>query len=79
MVSLGRRIADQGVPGSSPGRAPFVVALSHNYPLLSTGKTQEAVDGRPTWTDYDEAGDYFVSNVLSPRDLTTWTKLYNTL
>ena len=24
---------------------------------------------RPTWTDCDEAGDYFVPNVLSPRDL----------
>ena len=28
-----------------------------------------AVDGRPTWTDCDEAGDYVVPNVLSPRDL----------
>ena len=27
------------------------------------------MDGRPTWTDFDEAGDYFVPNVLSPRDL----------
>ena len=27
------------------------------------------MDGRPTWTDCDEAGDYFVPNVLSPRDL----------
>ena len=27
------------------------------------------MDGRPTWTDYDEAGDYVVPNVLSPRDL----------
>ena len=27
------------------------------------------MDGRPTWTDYDEAGDYAVPNVLSPRDL----------
>ena len=26
------------------------------------------MDGRPTWTDYDEAGDV-VPNVLSPRDL----------
>ena len=24
---------------------------------------------RPTWTDCDEAGDYVVPNVLSPRDL----------
>ena len=26
------------------------------------------MDGRPTWTDCDEAGDYVVPNVLSPRD-----------
>ena len=25
--------------------------------------------GRPTWTDCDEAGDYVVPYVLSPRDL----------
>ena len=25
------------------------------------------MDGRPTWTDCDEAGDYVVPNVLSPR------------
>ena len=27
------------------------------------------MDGRPTWTDCDEAGDYVVPKVLSPRDL----------
>ena len=27
------------------------------------------MDGRLTWTDCDEAGDYGVPNVLSPRDL----------
>ena len=27
------------------------------------------MDGRPTWTDCDEAGDYVVPNVLSPMDL----------
>ena len=27
------------------------------------------MDGRPIWTDCDEAGDYIVPNVLSPRDL----------
>ena len=27
------------------------------------------MDGRPTWTDCAEAGDYVVPNVLSPRDL----------
>ena len=27
------------------------------------------MDRRPTWTDCDEAGDYVVPNVFSPRDL----------
>ena len=27
------------------------------------------MDGRPTWTDCDEAGDNVVPNVLSPRDI----------
>ena len=27
------------------------------------------MDGRPIWTDCDEAGDYVVPNVSSPRDL----------
>ena len=27
------------------------------------------MDGRPTWTDCDEAEDYVVPNVLSPSDL----------
>ena len=27
------------------------------------------MDGRPTWTDCDETGDYAVPYVLSPRDL----------
>ena len=27
------------------------------------------MDGRPTWTDCDEAGNYVMPNVLSPRDL----------
>ena len=27
------------------------------------------MDGRQIWTDCDEAGDYVVPNVLSPRDL----------
>ena len=27
------------------------------------------MDGRPTWTDCDEAGDFVVPNVLSPSDL----------
>ena len=40
------------------------------------------MDGRPTWTDCHEAGDYVVPNVLSPRDIVSrpdkWTKLYHT-
>ena len=27
------------------------------------------MEGRPTWTDCDEAGEYVVPNVLSTRDL----------
>ena len=27
------------------------------------------MDGRPTWTNCNEAGDYVVPNVFSPRDL----------
>ena len=27
------------------------------------------MDGQPTWTDCDEAGNYVVTNVLSSRDL----------
>ena len=27
------------------------------------------MDGRPTWTDCDEADNYVVPNALSPRDL----------
>ena len=46
------------------------MALSKSHlPPATTGLTQEAMEGRPTWTDCDEAGDYVVSNVLSPRDL----------
>ena len=60
----------QGVPGSNPGRCTFRCGLEQvTLTLLSTGLTQEAVDGRPTWTNCDEAGDYVVPNVLSPRDL----------
>ena len=41
------------------------------------------MDGRPTWTDCDEAGDYVVPNVLSPRDLVfrpdIWTHTHYSL
>ena len=36
------------------------------YPLLSTGKTHGS---RGRTTDFDEAGDYVVPNMLSPKDL----------
>ena len=42
----------------------FTGTLRINQPT-----NQEAVDVRLTWTDCDEAGDYVVPNVLSPRDL----------
>ena len=64
---LGRRISDQAVPGSNPGRCIFPCGLEQViFTLLSTGSTQEAVDGQPTWIDCEEAGDYVVPNVLSP-------------
>ena len=57
-------------PCLNPGRCTFRCGLERvTFTLLSTGWTQEAVDGRPTWTDCDEAGDYVMPNVLSPRDL----------
>ena len=40
---------------------------SHSYPLLSTGNPGSRE--RTTRTNCDEAGDYDVPNVLSPRDL----------
>ena len=44
--------------------AHFVVALSKSHlPCLVL------VEPRKRWTDCDEAGDYVVPNVLSPRDL----------
>ena len=67
------RASDFGPRGPWFDSPPVHIALwpwaSHIYPLLSTGLTQEVVDGRQTWTDCDEAGDYVVPNVLSPRDL----------
>ena len=67
---LALRTTNQGVPGLRPGRDAVRCGLEQvSYPLLSAGKTQEAVDIRLTWTDCDEAGDYVVPNVLSPRDL----------
>ena len=67
---LGHRISDQRVHGSNPGQCTFRCGLEQvTFTLLSTGKTQDVVDGRTTWTDCDEAGDNVVPNVLSSRDL----------
>ena len=68
---LGCWIPDQGVPGSNPGRCTFRYFLEQVTftPCLVLVKPMGGVDGRLTWTDCDEAGDYVVSNVLSPRDL----------
>ena len=35
------------------------------------------MDGRPTWTGFDEAGDYAVPNVVSPRDLLYKSLVYH--
>ena len=69
---LGRRISDRGVAGSNPGRCAFRCGLEQVTftPCLVLVKPRKRwTYGRPTWTDCDEAGDYVVPNVLSPRDL----------
>ena len=56
----------------TPAGAHFVVALSKSHLpclVLVVEPRKRWTDGRPTWTDCDEAGDYVVPNVLSPRDL----------
>ena len=59
------------VPGSIPRRCTFrcgleQVTFTHCLVLV---KPRKRFDRRSTWTDCDEAGDYVVPNVLSPRDL----------
>ena len=69
---IGRRISDQGVPGSIPRRCTFRCGLEQvtfTLCLVLVKPRKRWTDGRPTWTDCDEAGDYVVPNVLSPRDL----------
>ena len=70
---IGRRISDQGVPGSIPRRCTFRCGLEQvTFTLCLV-----LVKPRKRWTDdrlgqtgqTDEAGDYVVPNVLSPRDL----------
>ena len=49
----------------TPAGAHFVVALSKSHlPCLVLVEPRKRC-----WTDCDEAGDYIVPNVLSPRDL----------
>ena len=60
------RTTDQGVSGSRPGRVAVRCGLEQ---VTFTPCNQEAVDVRLTQIDCDEAGDYVVPNVLSPRDL----------
>ena len=68
---LASRTTDQGVRGSRPDRGSvccglvqvtFTHCLVNNW--LNPGSRR-----RTTLTNCDEAGDYFVPNVLSPRDL----------
>ena len=60
---LGRRISDQGVPGSNPGRCTFRCGLEQvTFTFLITYclvlvEPRKRFDGRSTWTDCDEAGD----------------------
>ena len=55
------------MPGSRPGRV--IVHCGLEQVTFTPCLVREAVDLRLTWTDCDEAGDYVVPNVLSPRDL----------
>ena len=57
---------DQGVPGSRPGRGTVCCGLEQ----VTFTHCLVLVKSRKPWTDdSDEAGDYVVPNVLSPRDL----------
>ena len=69
---IGCRISDQGVPGSIPRRCTFRCGLEQvtfTLCLVLVKPRKRWTDDRQTWTDCDEAGDYVVPNVLSPRDL----------
>ena len=67
------RTTDQGVPGSRPGRVAVRCGLEQDTftPCLVLVKPR-----KPWTTDCDEAGDYVVSNVLSPRDKMDETVLH---
>ena len=66
---IGRRISDQGVPGSILHRCTFRCGLEQVTITLCLVLVKSGSGGRTTWTDCGEAGDYVVPNVLSPRDL----------
>ena len=78
---LASRTPDQGVPGSRLDRGTVCcgleqVTFTHCLVLI---KPRKPWTERHIRTDCDEAGDYGVPNVLSPRDLVsrpTWKKLY---
>ena len=67
---IGRRISDQGVPGSIPRMCTFHCGLEQvTFTLCLV-----LVKPRKRWTDDRlgqtvTSGDYVVPNVLSPRDL----------
>ena len=63
---LASRTMDQGVPGSRPGCGTVCCGLKQ---VTFTHCLNPGSRGRTTRTNCDEAGDYVVPNVLSPRDL----------
>ena len=79
----GRRISDQGVPGSIPRWCTFRCGLEQvtfTLCLVLVKPRKRLTDDRQTgldWTDCDEAGDYVVPNVLSPRDLVSRPDIMN--
>ena len=62
-------VADYGPKGRDLAGSPLVAALSNSHlpPALYCLIPGSSRGG--TWTDCEEAGDYVVPNVLSPRDL----------
>ena len=65
---LASQTSDQGVPGSRPDRGSVCCSLEQ----VTFTHCLVLVKPRKLWTDdsdCDEAGDYVVPNVLSPRDL----------
>ena len=71
---LASRTTDQEVPRSYGPRVrdlaatQFVVALSKSHLLTAYYLLNPGSRGRTTRTNCDEAGDYIMPNVVSPRD-----------